>query len=526
MTVNKKERLAFFGLIIGLGLLYSILPSLGSSIFSSPDETANAVIAHQIAYTGQAAIREPLAKSAPWLHPRSWISVGNEIVSVGFLGWAFLLSFFVWFLGIGALPWVGMLLLLSSVWPFYRLLRRFGFSPAWWGTLIAYTFPTVILYANRSLFPNTAFIALGIWCLFWIDYIQTHRVREWVIGGLGCLVAITASIRPIELLWLLPWLVWAGWSWRPTRRERWALVIGAALVFVPLAVLARGAYGSLWAFGYRTPENALPLDQMPTLSVATGAAQAAVVSWLPYGLNIKIAFWNIWTFFVRKLWFWSFVMAGVTGLFFWMRRRRAAVRRREAVLWLSVWTVFVLLVIYGSGLYRDRFGPVLPTIGNSFLRYLLPVAWLGGLGFAYIWKRSNWKKFIPWLLPSVAICLALFGIYNALGADDEGLLFTRKELIRYSTIRSELREVFSPGDVILSERSDKVFFPKYRAVSPLPNKVDVARLLRQQPGLRVGLFIRPLSQAEKDGWYAVGIEAQELASFGRERLYRLVLTMP
>ena len=524
--MNKKERFAFLGLMIGLGLLYSILPSLGSRIFSSPDETATAIAAYQIAHTGQASIQEPLARAHPWVHPRSWISAGNEIVPVGFLGWPFLLSFFVWFVGIGALPWVGMLILLSSVWPFYRLLRRFGFSGAWWGTLVAYTFPTVILYANRSLFPNTGFIALSIWCLFWIDYVQTHRVREWTVVGLGCLLAITVAIRPIELLWLLPWFVWAGWSWRPTRRERWALAIGATCVLLPLAVLARGAYGSFFEFGYHALGNVTPLDQAPTLTIAPEVVPTSAQPWLPYGLNIKIALWNVWTFFIQKLWLWTFVMGGVACTYFWLRQQRAAIRRREAIVWLSAWTLLVLFIIYGSGLYRDRFGPVTATIGNSFLRYFLPVAWLGGLGFAYIWIRVRWKRFVPWLLPSLATCVSLFGIFQALGADDEGLLYTRKELIRYSTIRSDVQQLFSPGDLILSERSDKIFFPLFRAVSPLPNKQAVARWLRQRTGLRVGLFVRPLSQAEKDAWYAVGVEAQELASFGRERLYRLVLTLP
>jgi hypothetical protein len=116
-------------------------------------------------------------------------------------------------------------------------------------------------------------------------------------------------------------------------------------------------------------------------------------------------------------------------------------------------------------------------------------------------------------------------LYGAFFRDDEGIWNTRKELVSYESIRATAHQWFSARDVIVSDRSDKIFFPDFRAAAPIPPADELARLARQ-PGMHVGLFQRPLSQSEQDAWRAVGLEAQELASFSRERLYRLVPITP
>jgi len=94
--------------------------------------------------------------------------------------------------------------------------------------------------------------------------------------------------------------------------------------------------------------------------------------------------------------------------------------------------------------------------------------------------------------------------------------------LRYASIRESVEKWFKPGDIILSERSDKIFFPSYRAVSPLPAIDEAARLLTAtSEGYAVGLFVRPMTQAQADLWRKIGLEPIEISSFGREKLYRL-----
>jgi hypothetical protein len=160
------------------------------------------------------------------------------------------------------------------------------------------------------------------------------------------------------------------------------------------------------------------------------------------------------------------------------------------------------------------------TIGNSFLRYLLPVAVLVSVSVAYLHERA--RGYLPAAAGMTFFCVALslFGVYRAVNGDDESLLATRPELERYEDVRVAAGEWFGAQDVIISERSDKIFFPEYRAVSPMPRGEEVGRLVNAKE-IQVGLYVRPLSQKEKDKWRKYGVEPVELASYARERLYLL-----
>jgi hypothetical protein len=116
--------------------------------------------------------------------------------------------------------------------------------------------------------------------------------------------------------------------------------------------------------------------------------------------------------------------------------------------------------------------------------------------------------------------LSGYGTWVALARDNEGLIATRGELVRYQDIRRQAAEHFGPTDLILSERSDKVFFPDHRTAL-IPANLEVARLVKAHPEVRVGLFARPLSQSQADAWRKAGFEPNELLVSGREKLYLL-----
>ena len=200
-------------------------------------------------------------------------------------------------------------------------------------------------------------------------------------------------------------------------------------------------------------------------------------------------------------------------------------RGRQYIL-LGLWTFLFLVLYYGNGRYLDN---ILGTaaIGNSFIRYLLPLGFLSGLALAWIYRLAGIAKYGRPIVIAMTVLLAFTGIWRAYAADAEGLIAGRTELKRYASIRESTAIWFKPGDIILSERSDKIFFPVYRGVSPLP-QIDDASLLShavdQQVG--IGLFVRPLAQSQADAWRKIGLEPIELASFGREKLYRLQPVKP
>ncbi|MBM3204781.1 hypothetical protein FJZ48_02255 [Candidatus Uhrbacteria bacterium] len=534
MTPARREHFYLGGLFVFLFLLFTILPFAGTTIFASPDETSYAVVAKEMALNNRAFIPDALVGAFPWLHPRSWVSLGDRISPVGFLGWPWLLSFFYRIGGTVILAWVGSLLILSSAWPFFQLLRsRFGFVAAWWGTIVAFTLPSVILYANRSLFVNGAFLALTLWVLWLLKKLPVTQRYRFLISATLCSLLI--SLRPIELLWLAPWIWWFGHDLRPTKRDWYQMIAGCLLVIIPLAWFAHGAYGSWIGIGYGLRDSQ-PSIEYGVLGMEGSSPQGAMSSeaghvssrpdvqyQLPYGVHLKPLLWNVAVYLGWLMLPWSIVCVAAAVCVWQRRKQRARVRQRELnqVCILVGWTIAVLLFIYGSGMYVDRFGPRSATIGNSFLRYLLPLAPLCGLAVAFLWRRMVIPR--GWERVGIAcgIFLCAFGVYRGLIADDEGVLHTRRALAQYPVIRAEARRWFRSGDVILSERSDKIFVPEFRGVSPLPHKDQVGILARSRD-VRVGLFARPLSQTQKDEWRRVGLDAQELMSFPREKLYQLV----
>lgn len=519
-----RERLALAGLVLALVPLYFLLPWAGQGMYASPDETSNAVVVRQLAWYGRLSMDEPLVAEFPWIHPRSAVSQNGTIAPVGFTGWPWIISVFSIFLGQGSVPFLATLFLLSAAVPLFALLRPFGFRAAWLGTLVAMSFPGMIVFANRGLFPQVAVVGFTIWSVYVISR-ASSKDSPWFFGLIGFLVALTAASRPTELPWVLPWLVWAGRALRPDRKRlAWACV-GALIPLLILAFHAQMAYGAFWKSGYMVRDN--PPVAVESVNVAVGVSVDETKSLLfPYGFHPRNVLWNVRAFLLGILFPWTIILLGVLTIVAYDARTeklRAWKRLIEpyAVPLLSLWTALFVVGYYGHGLYTDHVQIGAVTIANSFVRYLLPLGPIIGLAFAFLFSRLEKKRFGVLVGILLAVGLTLSGTYAALAQDDEGMLVTRRELIRYRDIRDRASEYFAPTDVILSERSDKIFFPRYRAASPLPPVSEAARLAKSHPELKIGLFARPLSQAQADEWRMAGFEPVELFVSGREKLYLL-----
>ncbi len=538
---SSQTRSLFLALFVGFLFVGVWLPSATMGVFASPDETAVAAIVKTILKTGQASIPEAFALQVPWLHPRSWVSAGPNLVPVGFLGWPIVLVPFVFLFGNALLPWVGLFLIASAMYPVFRLFAlRFGCAPALMGTALLFFFPTVLLYANRGLFANAPQLALFAWWLFWTRKTETgekrpssHKVitRSFLIGLLTLAVIL---MRPVEGLWLLPWMFWWGRKREWTRVELVTGMIGMVPLVTLYFLIVSRTYGDPLAIGYLLRDN--PLPTLEGIGVQAPGLSSVTRSWaelLPYGFHPRHIWWNLRSFTQELLWPWCLGLLVIwIPLFYaaWRSFRTHGLKEIKNVpfknlwsgpLFLSLWTAVFLFSVYGSGLYADHIKPGAVTIGNSFLRYLLPLLPLGIYFFLKGIEKNVFSVKATRFSYGVAILLCLCGLFTVFAKDDEGLLATRRELRRYASIRAAAMELLPPDTVILSERSDKIFFPVFRTVSPLPSVSERVRLT-QTPDTSVALFARPLSQAERDAWRAAGVVPQELESFGRERLYHLL----
>ncbi len=541
------SRFTLFGLPMAVLLLFAaifgtslVLPSANTGIFASPDETAVAVSIERIAQTGSASVPEVLAKPLPWLHPRSYVASGDALLPVGFLGWPWVLAQLHHVLPLTPLAWFASLLAVSGSIPWYLLLRkRFGERAAWWGTALAWTFPPVLLYANRSLFSHLPQYSAALWAVWLLvktldPKTATRKARILQLIA-GALLGLAASFRPVEAIWLIPLFVLIRASFGSIMWRKQLLVfVGCLFGLLPLFLTQAHTYGSWFQIGYWVSANTDPAALIIPQTAGV-LARPWFYAFAPYGLHPRNILWNVQSFFLWFLGPWiALTLIGGVCTAFLQRRVPATIslRRRALQLWGDVRSHWIgclvvgfvggwLLLIYGSGLYTDhvRFGAV--TVANSFLRYTIPF----GFAFAWFvaWMFLRWSSSVRAMqvLSVLSLLLVVGGVYTAFARDEESIFATRRELIRYTAIRSEALKTFTAGDVILSDRSDKIFFPILRAATPLPSAEQVQAFTLNTSSTALGLFSRPLSPSERDAWRKMGYDVRELQTFDRERLYRL-----
>jgi hypothetical protein len=508
-----KERLyAFILWVIALafGAAYLILPSVGATVFLSPDETAVAAAARSVVSTGSFAIQDPLLASVTWMHPRSFVTAGDRMVPVGFLGMPALMSVvFRLFHDNGLVFFTPLFVLLTAI-PLWSLAKGWG-RPAQFTVVIAWlSFPTVMLYANRGLFPNLPLVCLTVWATWLL--VRFRHPSAFVVSGL--LIGLASSIRPTETPWMLLWIVLAFVTMlRPMDlKTRWMRVVawGVPFLVVTLFVawIGRETYGAWFTSGYQLRD---PILESQSAAPTPTPSKSLFDSW-PFGFHPRNVWFNVKSYLIVYLFPW-FAVSVAALVLLWRDGKRWIVLAALA-------TAAFLALVYGQGLYQDHVRLNQISLANSFLRYTLPLAPLVALGLGFLVSKIARFKIQGRVLAGLLVaCLVVFSVWTATQRDDEGLFTNRAELVRYAVIRSQTKELLDSDAVILSERSDKIFFPVFRTVSPLPPKDRIVTLFHQQ-NLPVALFLRTVTSEQLAEWRASGIDLIPLLEAGNETLYR------
>ncbi|MFZ2804215.1 MAG: hypothetical protein WA001_03255 [Patescibacteria group bacterium] len=501
---------------------------MGSGVFLSPDETAVATSARDFGQNFTMRIEDKLLSEGPWLHPRSYVTQGSAMVPVGFLGLPAILGIVWKFLGDWGLALFVPLLAISAAYPLFRLLQRFGNFAAGIAVLVWMSFPTVILYANRGLFPNLPALCFFLWGLYFLSFKKSMR---WMIAA-GLCTGAALAIRPTEIVWMLPW-VWLVWQvhdvkktkTRSTRQLVVAGIIAAVVPMLALSVVAWRTYGTPFAVGYLLHDAGG--SQVVVSSLPPVASSAVGCS------SLSCTFHSIWPFGVhpRDVWFnfQSYVLIFLGPWFVLMLCAFAAYvskRRSWKVLAVSAWTLVVLAIVYGEAIYQDHVGVNVISSGNSYLRYLVPLAGLAALSAAALaaWLGARLgKNKSSVVMAAVVMVLMLLGAWTATSRDDENIFTTTLELQRYAHVRSVTLQDIRPQAIIVSDRSDKIFFPTFRVATPVPS-FDLLRPLVTNAPIPTMLYATTLNQTQTAQWEAGGIGLQPIFNSENETLYQMLPT--
>ncbi len=465
-----KHRL----ILLGLGALFfaSTLFLLKGDFFVSPDENAAFVFAKHWSETGSFRLSEPLnVKLVGLLHPRSAIGWGPSIVPVGFLGFFALAGIVGATLGSSAVLLVTPVLAILAIAAWRQVvLQVFGDKQlANLATFFLALHPAFWYYSGRVMMPNVAFLAFLIFAL----WLASREKRHLFLAGLCLGMAI--FIRTSEVTWVLPValiLVVAA------RVRIVPILCGTALVALVMFAQNDATFGNPFTFGYTaefpfyfTTPVSHEIAQLESSPTANGQQLKALSPLLPFGFH-EMNIWRNVGDYVFKLYPWMAVPM-LVGLFAVLANEQRRDQRWRVIVAIGGVMSLVLIAVYGSWLVIDNPDASIVSLGNSHVRYWLPLFAVGSLFSAYAFKLFIVeRRYLAYVSLGLVAVLSTHLVFWG----HDGFIESRKALLTFVEKRAAILEATESEAVVVVDRADKYLFPYRRVMVPLRSEVTYAAM--------------------------------------------------
>jgi hypothetical protein len=427
MLAMRLVRPAAWGIVIAIlaSFVYAVSMPLAKGadnmwVLNSPDAAAVQVAARSFAQTGSLTWEPAGAWSAESSAPRSFTRVGQGWAPGSYAGLPTLYGLLAALVGLWPLVWLTPLLGGLGVWLMYVLVERWrghkvGLAAA---ALLAVT-PAYWYASSQPFTPSIPFIVL---LMAAVVGFTGRRASSFVLGGLT--LGLALAIRPHEALWVLPAaiiMLVGRITWRQFGMAALGLIIPiAAAVWIQLMT-----YGHLLGSGYSLA------------SVGDGG---------PFSFDVRVVATNVWRYIV-ELHGYLLALAVVGAV---ATLRGVAGNRRYLIAFIVV--AVGLLAIYGGYLVHDSPGIAEPTIGNSQVRYLLPLLVL------LIPLAAGLASRIAVVGTVAAVALAAVISFNiVVTAPGDGTLAVHQTLMTNASIQQQVLAATNNDTLIVAGRLDKLF---------------------------------------------------------------------
>lgn len=495
----------------------------------SPDERANWFFAQRVAAGEPLAYEEPLAEVADnGIHPRSTVSLGGRIVPTSFVGMPVLTGAVGWLLGDWAIRVVTPVLALLGVLAWSGVVARvFGDRRlAMLSALALAIMPAYWFYAGRTMMHNVPFVALGI-VAAWFAVVRpiSNKRFAWVNElASGIALALSLSMRTSELVWIAPAvmilvlvaLIKKWWNFK----QLGLFVLGGVLVMAPILMIQNDLYGSPLASGYTvTPELTVTPAEPPRYAEVTQADYPGLLGvLLPFGFHERPIIRNSWNYLVAI----APHLAIITGLgvFFALRESRKDRTWRYWLAGLALITAW-LVAVYGSWVFYDNADRTLITIGNSYMRYWLPIFVLSTPLIAKALLAIKSRAFITLVLVTMLT-------WNAMLVFDgqDGFISARKTIVAAHATSQEIFALTEPNSVIITDTEDKYLFPDRKVLQPLRRERTYAlmpSIVKNAPLYYYGISLpqEDIDFLMEQKLVPLGLAIEHVETFGALSLYRI-----
>lgn len=422
-------------------------------VFNSPDETANYFFARRFAVNGSFKFDDIYAvASAGHILPRSMQLSFNMVAPTGFIGLPLIYGFVAQLTSVSWLLLLTPVVMALSLAVLYLALKNYynhkiallsvvfiGLQPGW------------MYSAVRPLMATGLFMACVIMTLafLWLT-LKYNRVIFYTLTGV--FTGLALLVRTSEAIWLLPLAVLMIVIFR--KKLYWLGLLVSFISTLP-AVSLIGTYN------YKNFSSAVQFGYNNVVAEPTTNFIKSII--FPFGVDIAKSLQHLrqYTFELFPL-MTFFTVIGLLVLINFVIKKK----RKDYWLYLigGLLLIGYLAVYYGSWTFFDNPDPKAVTIGNSYVRYYLPITILTVP--LMIFTLSQLKSFSTKIVISLLMFSSLFftSVSTVWLGKDEGVLKLKQTLAGYKLLRQEIISQTSANAIIVSNKMDKAVFPFRRVV--------------------------------------------------------------
>lgn len=267
------------------------------------------------------------------------------------------------------------------------------------------------------------------------------------------------------------------------------------------------------------------------------AMERALSFVFPFGIHPRLAWRQFVAYGLRMFW-WEFVLAALGIILLAVRvlskRRRGSSPSCQlpaascfwpyllVALVVTVW----LVLMYGSWTFTDNPDPTQITVGNSHVRYWLPifVAWVPLAAVALDELAARAKRLGSVVLVVGWVAWAALGFRTAFLTPEDGLFAEAQVLAQERAVHDAVMRLTPADAVIVVDRDDKIFFPDRAVRYPLRDPRTYAllpALVAHAPTYYFGITLpaQDLNYLNTDKLKADGLTFVPVQTFGIETLY-------
>ncbi|HCC83248.1 TPA: hypothetical protein DEP96_00180 [Candidatus Uhrbacteria bacterium] len=495
--------------------------------FTSPDENANYSFSESMLRTGSLAVYDDVtAQLGGLVHPRSALVVGEFIVPGSFLGLAFTAGLFGHLVGVFGLRLLTPILLVLALLAWFSTVKKLTKNEifASVATVLLALQPAVWYYATRTMMPNVGFVCFLIFAA-WLVVVRPLR-RAWLEFLLaGLCLGLAAFFRLSELVWIMPSVLAVAIIYRRAvvGKLPWLmLILGFVLPLALNVSLNSALYKQPLSTGYTVVESVDLVESADSVvSVPKEPVRRSVLSLLlPFGVHPRVMAKNIWHYGLGLFW-WLSILAAI-GLYFSLREKGGWRKLAIGTLILAAW----LGTLYGSWSFNDNPDPSAITIGDSHLRYWLPLFVLATL---FATKGLLGFRKTPSISPMAGGGLLVIALLSSLlvFSGEDGLVETRQVLLESATKREIILAETEANAIVVVDRADKFLWPYRHVIQPLRSESTYAAMPEAVKLAPLYYFGIPFPEVDlhylnEEKLGGMGLRIELVKEAGDEALYRIL----